>query len=183
MMFLGLDHFVGKDAGEIRLNGELLPGHLQSLSISGGLELDSARMADGSLNTQPVGYSPKKVNISLVLTSDPPGLVSFQVIAGGYDQPHISYGKAKLLDSLAERLDDDGNPIKWRLANPHTAARGIKEVWLTGLTTSEGHDDTVLVGIELTQVEVKGLAEAAGAGASQQNAQNNTLSLVDGDLP
>ena len=191
---LGLDHLIGEDAGELRLDGVLLPGILQRMSIGGVLHVDRARMVSGAMRSQPIGFEVPTVRLTLALTSDPPGFFSgatqvANLIASGSlsdaEAENTCYGKAGLLERLHRAVGLDGNPIARRISNPHVNQRGIAEVWFTGLITSEAHGDVIMADVEFEQVEGPSfddmrLAAVAGAPADLGGA---AAALADDVVP
>jgi hypothetical protein len=186
---LGLDHFIGADAGEVRLNGDLLPGLLQSMSIRSAMRTDSAQFVSGAQRTQPMGFEPATVRLLLELTSEPSSFFSIadqvSALTGGAAQAgpdNTCYGKAKALSLLHTAVDFSGNPVQYRLTNRHTLARAIREVWFTGFETSEGHEDTVTATLEFTQIESPSFEKLA-VEAAQQAPTGDFAPLADEDLP
>jgi hypothetical protein len=186
---LGLDHFIGADAGEVRLNGKLLPGLLQSMTIRSAMRTDGAQFVSGAQRTQPMGFEPAAVRLVLELTSEPSSFVAIgdqvaamlgKPAAGGADD--TCYGKVKTLSLLHTAVDAFGAPVQYRLTNKHTLARAIREVWFTGFETAEGNEDTVMATLEFTQVESPSFDKLAVEAAKAAPA-GSFPSLSDEDLP
>lgn len=143
---IGLDHFIGEDAGEIRLDGRLLPGVMQGMQIRGGLKTDRASTLFGGDSDQPLGFKAAVIFVDITLPSD-----------GGFFGPALGgsvstcYDKLKELRRIYEEVDNDLNAKLHDIINVHAEAYGIKQVWFSELDSSEGHGDTITARLRLTQ--------------------------------
>ena len=143
---VGLDHFIGEDAGEIRLDGRLLPGVLQGLQIRGALKTDRAGSLFGGDTDQPLGFKAAVMFAQLTLPSD-----------GGFLGPALGgsvstcYDKLKELRRIFTEVDDDINAKPHAISNIHAEAFGIRQVWFSELDSTEADGDTITARLRLTQ--------------------------------
>lgn len=174
---VGLDHFNGEDAGEIRLDGKPLPGFLQRMTIRGKLKTDRASVLFGSEKEQPLGFQAAVIHIELALPSD-----------GGFLGPALggavstSYDKLAALQGVFAEVDTDVNAKLHRITNAHVNARGIREVWFTELSSEEGHNDVITARITLTQKEPPDFKQLRGQQA-QAAGVDVGIALPDLDFP
>ncbi|MBW7997529.1 MAG: hypothetical protein FVQ81_13325 [Candidatus Glassbacteria bacterium] len=141
---VGLDHFIGEDEGEIRLDGTPLPGILQRMSIRGRLKTDQATLLFGGEKTQPLGFQAATVFIELALPSE-----------GGFlpGSESTCYDKLAELNAVFTEVDADINAKLHRISNAQINARGIDQVWFSELESSEAHRDVITARLVLTQKE------------------------------
>ena len=178
---VGLDHFQGEDTGEIRLDGEPLPGLLQRMSIRGRLKLDQSELMASlgiSTTSQPLGFQAAVIHIELALPSD-----------GGFLGPMLggtvstSYDKLEALEARFAEVDGDVNAKVRRISNRHVNARGIGEVWFTELSSQEGQDDVIIARIVLTQRYSPDFKARRRALAVEESGLVESGALLDEDSP
>ena len=112
---VGFDHFIGADAGEIKLNGNLLPGFLQRLSVRAKLKTDRAGTIFGGAKEQPLGFQAAVLHIELALPSD----------AGGsfFGGESTCYDKLAELEAVFAAVDGDVNAKLHTISNAHANAQ------------------------------------------------------------
>ena len=143
---IGLDHFIGEDAGEIRLGGQLLPGVMQAMQVRGALKTDRASSLFGGDTDQPLGFKAAVIFIELTLPSDGGFLGS--ALGGSVS---TCYDKLKELRRKYTEVDDDLNAKLHDITSIHADAYGIRQVWFSALDSSEAHGDTITARLRLTQ--------------------------------
>jgi len=122
--------------GEVRLNGELIPGILRSLSVTGLVRFDDAKQdaMSGKVKT-PIGWEDADVFLGLELTSDDSAL--------GGDSLDC-YQKLARINAIFKGYDNGANPKVYDVVNPHLRARGINQVVFSSLDSEEGDDDDAI---------------------------------------
>ena len=109
--------------GIVRINGEELPGILDSLKVSGNVRFDEQKVdgVSGKKKT-PLGWEDADISLSLYLTTDETG---------------TCYEKADRLNSYFKKTDSKANPTIFTVANRHLLARGVRRVVFSRLDTAE----------------------------------------------
>ncbi len=121
--------YTDKNDGIVKLDGVALEGVLQSLSVNGEIVIDSNNTASTTQSRKIMrGYKDKTVALTLrVVPSD------FKTVY-------------EILEDIENLFQDKANDIPkvMMLSNPHTIARGIDEVLLTSVSSSEDNSTNTL---------------------------------------
>ena len=128
------------DFGEVRISGVALPGLLESLEISGEVEVDEIEVPGVSgTKKQPQGYNDAHLTLKLLTLTD---------------DRSTCYEKAKQIIRIFKSTDLQAKPLVHRIVNKHAAMWGVEEVILNHLKTREGNqDDTMVVEIDMIEYE------------------------------
>lgn len=174
-MNIGLDHFIGEDAGEVRLDGAALPGVLQRMDIRGRLKVDKAEGLTGGGKSQPLGFQAATIFIELILPSD----------AGGafFGGSSTCYDKLGELNGVFTAVDVTTSAKLHRISNSHANARGIEEVWFMGLDSEEAHNDTITARITLEQKEPPDFAAMRTGQLTAIQNESDSYFVEDSDAP
>ena len=168
---IGLDHFIGEDAGEIRLDRDSLPGILQRMTIRAKLRLDTAGSLFGEEKKQPTGFTGARVFVTLALPSG--GSFLGPALGGSVE---TCYDLLEALNEWFRAVDGDGNAKIWQISNAQISARGIKEVWFSTLESSEAHRDVIIASLEFTEPDPPKFGAELGLTSALE-------ALADGDIP
>lgn len=109
--------------GIIRIDGEELPGILDSLHVGCSLRFDEQKVdkASGKKKT-PQGWEDADIILSLYLTTDDTG---------------TCYDKLGILNDYFKKADGKANPQIFTIANRHLLARGVRRVVFSKLDSAE----------------------------------------------
>lgn len=124
--------------GLIRLNGEELPGILQSLRVDGKVRYDEQKV-DGSSGKKktPQGWEDQTVVIGLVLTTE---------------EESDCYDKLDKITPYFKKPDAKANPQIYTIINRHTQTRGIRQVLFDRLESNESSaSDEIRVTLGFTE--------------------------------
>lgn len=158
----------GEDIEQVILGDVAIPGIYESMEIGDDVKEDETEIeGKPEKSTRAVGYNPTRVTLSLRLVSDDEGR---------------AYEKLQVIQALyRESLELEVPPV-YRLANPHTQARGIEDVVLASLRSRDSNlDDTIMVSMELTRAAAVQIAVTtkATAGSTKYVIQSgDTLSAI-----
>lgn len=116
--------------GIVTLGGEALPGILHDCSVGCEVRFDEAEMDDRSGSTRtPLGWKDGDVSLTLDLPTDDAG---------------TCYRKLRAIDAVFKGYDNGGNPKVYDVVSSHLAARGVRQVVFSGLTSQETDQDDVV---------------------------------------
>ncbi len=114
--------------GEVSLNGEVLPGIITSLRVSGQVRFDEQQVDGQSGKSKtPQGFEDADISLELVLLTD---------------SETDCYEKLEALNRTFRNLDGKANPQVFTVASRHLSARGVRQAVFSRLDTteSEGND-------------------------------------------
>lgn len=118
--------------GEMRLGGDLLPGHFLDLSIRNEVRFDESKKDHQSgKHKVPLGFEDADITMTVGLLCDETG---------------DCYKKLEAINKIF-RADRKSNPKVYSVTNRHCRARGIRNVVFSGLTSSEITEDDMIVAV------------------------------------
>lgn len=124
-----LDGALSWGDGEVRLGGELLPGSFLDMNIRGEVRFDESQQdSQSGRHKTPLGYQDADITLTLELLCDADG---------------DCYSKLKQLNKVF-KSDRRANPKVYAVANRHCAARGIRNVVFSELSSFESDQDDVI---------------------------------------
>lgn len=116
--------------GVVALAGAILPGILRDCSVGCAVRFDEAELDNRSGSTRtPLGWDDSDVNLTLDLLTDDAG---------------TCYRKLRDVNAVFKGYDNGGNPKVYEVVSSHLAARGVRQVVFSGLTSRETDQDDVL---------------------------------------
>lgn len=119
--------------GYVFLGGEQLPGILKSRSVRGQIRFDEAEQDGLSGKVKdPIGWEDAACEVTLELLTD---------------SGDSCFDKLERLNAFFQRQDSEGEPVVYRVADPHLAARGVTQVTFSGLASSDTDQDDVVLAI------------------------------------
>ena len=109
--------------GIVRVDGEELPGILDSLKVNGKVRFDEQKVdkSSGKKKT-PQGWEDTDISLSLYLPTDEAG---------------TCYDKREVLNGHFKKTDGKANPTIFTVTNRHLLARGVRRVIFSRLDSSE----------------------------------------------
>lgn len=125
-------------AGQIKVDGQLLPGIFQGIDIGGSLRVDSEATPGKSGNSKrPMGFDDATVTIKLKLPTD---------------DDYTCHDRLKALVRIFRAVDSGARPYVRRIVDKHCAAWGISEVLFQDLRTSEDNQsDHIMADLVFTE--------------------------------
>jgi hypothetical protein len=135
-----MSEYLSFEHGIVTLGETTVPGILKSQSIKGSVRFDEAEQDGLSGKTKiPMGFEDSDINLVVELLTD---------------TDSDCYEKLSALNSLFKTIDEQNNPVIYKVLNPHIAARGIRQVVFSGLESSESDEnDIILANISFTEHE------------------------------
>lgn len=125
------------DDGIVKLDKVRLPGVFKDQTISGRVKFSSAK-PDGASGTVKVPMGWEDADITLVM----------RLVSDGQTRPFDSglncFEKLARIDRIFKGSDNGVNPKVYDIENPHTSARGIKQVVFSSLRSKETDENDVL---------------------------------------
>lgn len=114
---------IGDDAGQLLLDGELLPGLFDGVDVEGSLDVDQQQVPGASDTSRQVqGYKPAAIVFKFTLPTD---------------DESSCFEKLELLTSRFKRTGDGAEPMIRRIVSEHTARWGIEQVIFISLRSSD----------------------------------------------
>ena len=112
--------------GQVKLDGQLLPGVFQGAEISGTLRVDEQEVPGRSGRPkQPLGFDTATVTLRLKLPTD---------------ENYTCYERVQALVRLFRAVDNKARPYVRRIVNKHCQSWGITQVVFKELRTTEDNN-------------------------------------------
>ena len=126
------------DFGQVKLDGQLLPGIFQGVEVSGALRVDEQEVPGRSGRPkQPLGFDCATITLRLKLPTD---------------ENYTCYDRLAALCRLFRAVDDKARPYVRRIVNKHCQAWGITQVVFKELRTTEDNIyDYILADLVFTE--------------------------------
>jgi hypothetical protein len=123
--------------GNVRLNGDDLPGIFSSLEISQDVEIEETEVKGRSGKAkQIIGYGDARVTLNLVLDSD---------------NTMTCYEKLAIIQQKFRKTDSAARPEIMKIINVHCEARGVEAVIFKQFSSSEAQGDSIDATLEFEE--------------------------------
>lgn len=153
------------DYGEVKLDGKLLPGIFQGMSVTGEVRIkeEEAQGQSGKYK-QALGWEDLSVTFTILLPND---------------DESTPYDKLQALVQVFRETDKVAKPEVYRIVNRHTAAWGLDKVLVKELKTDDPANAD-FIRATLTLVEWESPLVKVEARAVQSPAVDRTATLPPG---
>lgn len=127
------------EIGNIKLNGKLVPGVLESLDVLEELVIDEEEVKGRSGKVKQVkGYTDGTMQVKVVLNTD---------------ENTTCYEKLQTLQGIFRKTDSQAKPIIYEIVNKHVNTRNIHKVLLNSMKSAEDNSSSDTINVSISFVE------------------------------